>query len=601
MPSAPAQSLRQSQEPAAPPPEYDYGKPAGSRPGAASLSSPAGSYLGRAEYIGGVVAIDEEDAKMYPQGHTSDTAELDMQYLQDLKAFDLPSRSLRESLILNYMEKCNPWMPVVEKTDMEGTGPSILLLQAIFVAGSRTSAAPQAQTHGATFYRRAKALFSANIEKNPLTIIQAICILQWWNPSGPEHISMDASSFWLHMGIALGHQFGLHREQHTKQANASRRRKLWWTLFTRDCMISVSHGRPRAICMKDCDVRRPTLDDFAEKNLDAHIFIAYVDICSILADITEAAVRGNLGRCRRLSIETRLSDWIKNLPTDLHLHDRQTGDLAPYNFKVRQLHVPYFTAMTVLYRPTMAGSNPSIAAFLSSSFIAGIYEDFLARGEVTMLAPVFIFHLLTSAIAQLPCYRYPALWAKAKAEFVIIDEALAELAKRYPTAFGAQRVLRDVRQAVRKEKQQEGLPQLSGTAEQLKFFTSFGPKLCSKWDFVYSPEAPVGPGKDLTANSAQSQLGGSLSQSDLLFPHTQNRNGQGLTEAWPITQHESHDASTPGSMVPPWASGLAELTYTDGTMPSAFAAGMQHRYSGDNIDSVGEWMISDWVIGQNWS
>lgn len=125
-------------------------------------------------------------------------------------------------------------MPLVEPADLiprEDFEPSILLLQAVFVAGSRVSMASQVQNSGHTYYRRAKALYYLGYEKDPLAIVRAICVLQWWNPSGPEHVSMDASSFWLHMGVALAHQIGLHREPNPKQADASLRRRTWWTLF----------------------------------------------------------------------------------------------------------------------------------------------------------------------------------------------------------------------------------------------------------------------------------------------------------------------------------------------------------------------------------
>lgn len=195
------------------------------------LDTPPGSYLGRAEYIRGAVPIDEEDARMYPQEHQRDTPEQDMRYLREIGALDLPPRALRSSLIENFMERCAPWMPIVDREELEGPKPSLLLLHAVFVAGSRVSTAAHVQEAGQTFYRRAKALFHMDVEKDPLTIIRAICIIQWWNPSGPEHVSMNASSFWQHMGVALAHQIGLYREPNPKQANASLRRRLWWVLF----------------------------------------------------------------------------------------------------------------------------------------------------------------------------------------------------------------------------------------------------------------------------------------------------------------------------------------------------------------------------------
>ncbi|RFU31221.1 hypothetical protein B7463_g5090, partial [Scytalidium lignicola] len=558
-----------------------------------SILSPPGSYLGRAEYISGVVPIDEEDARLYSQENQFHIPESDMRYLHDIGAFDLPSRAMRSSLIESYMERCAPWMPIVDKDELDGPKPSMLLLHAVFAAGSRVLTAPKLQEAGRIFYQRAKALFHMDVEKDPLTVIRAICVVQWWNPSGPEHVSMNASSFWQHMGVALAHQVGLHREPNPKQPEASLRRRLWWVLFIRDCMISLSHGRPRSICMEDYNVRRPTLDDFPTANQDAHLFIAYVEIASILADITEASVRGILGRARTLSIETRLSDWIKNLPPDLCLYDQQTGKLAPYQFKTRQLHIPYFTALTILYRPTVPGGNLSTVALLASSFVAGIYEEFIARDDVSMLASTFIFHILASAITQLLCYRYPTLWAKAEPELEILNQALNELTKRFPTGFGAQRVIKHAMQAVKKESQIEGPPVLSEMPEGLNFFSSFGPELSSKWGFVYGSRS-----EDKGAFKAN---GISMHSTSLLQPTHDNRNhiGDILIERRPVALIEPYSNPGPITIPPAWTGGSIELNSLDGMMPSAFEADAHRGSIGATFDSVGNWMLSDWITDMN--
>lgn len=205
------------------------------------VASP-GSYLGRAEYVSGTVPIDEEDAKQYSAGHETSLPELDQKFLTDLHAFNLPARSVNDSLVAHFMERCYPWMPIVDPSDFRKTDkfePSMLLLQAVLVAGSRVSMAPNAQVSGQNFYRRAKALFYLGHEKDPLTMVRSICILQWWNPSGPEHVSMDASSFWHHMGVALAHQIGLHREPNPKLPDAKLRRRLWWTLFVCESLFRL--------------------------------------------------------------------------------------------------------------------------------------------------------------------------------------------------------------------------------------------------------------------------------------------------------------------------------------------------------------------------
>ncbi|KAF2692172.1 hypothetical protein K458DRAFT_286823 [Lentithecium fluviatile CBS 122367] len=459
-----------------------------------------GSYLGRAEYVSGTVPIDEEDATRYSSGRSSGLADEDKRYLSDLRVFELPPRSLYDSLIASFMQHCYPWMPIVESSELRATEtfqPSLLLLHSVFVAASRVSLAPNAVASGDVFYRKAKALYHLGHEAAPMNVVRSICLLLWFNNSGPEHISLDASSFWLHMGVALAHQLGLHREPSPKQTDAKLRRRLWWTLFIRDCQIATSHGRPRTINPEDSNVRPLKLDDFSVPNDDASLFLAFSEICSTLTDLTESLVRGTLGWTKQISIETRLHSFIRDLPDSLRICDKQTGHVLPYNFKSRQLNVMFFTAIMLLHRPTTPGAIPSAAALLASSFSAGIFEDFLARGELGFLAPVFNFHLMTAAYAQLACFKYPLLWLKAECELEIVNKCLVEMAKRYPTAVGAQRVIRAVFRTVSAQKRHEGLIHITTDLEQMKYFELLGPDLCSKWSLVRPSAQNTIPGAQL--------------------------------------------------------------------------------------------------------
>jgi hypothetical protein len=192
----------------------------------------ASAYLGRSEYLGGDFPIDEDLAKRYEPINCT-VSEADMKTLYIHQAFDIPSRLIRSSLIDSFMTTCSPWMPVVERVDLEerpGNTPSILLLQAAFLAGNRMRAAPLSYASSEDLYRRAKTLLLCGYEKDTITVLQAICLIQWWNPTGPEHISLDKSSFWLRTGVGIAFEIGLHREPGPSR-DRSLRRKLFWTLF----------------------------------------------------------------------------------------------------------------------------------------------------------------------------------------------------------------------------------------------------------------------------------------------------------------------------------------------------------------------------------
>jgi hypothetical protein len=198
--------------------------------------SPTGSsFLGRSEYIQNKVPINEIQAKSYSPGPAEAPSDADIQILQFQHAFDLPPRAIREGLIDIFIERCAPWMPIVESNwliETDTNKPSILLLQAVFLAARRVSSAPAVVAYASPhdFYRRAKALFYSGYEKNPMTLVAVTCILHWYNPEGPEHVSLNTSGMWRHIGVGLAHQIGLHKEP-SQSREASLRRRLWWTLY----------------------------------------------------------------------------------------------------------------------------------------------------------------------------------------------------------------------------------------------------------------------------------------------------------------------------------------------------------------------------------
>lgn len=194
-------------------------------------STPNSTFLGRSEYI----PFNEDRAKGYPAVATESLTEDDLRILHLQHAFDLPPRAVREGLIDTFMKRCSPWMPIVERswlTERNGNQPSILLLQAVFLAASRVSSAPAVTAYASSneFYRRARALFWSGYEKNTITVITAVCILHWYNPEGPEHVSINTSGFWNRIGVGLAYQIGLHKEPPPGR-EAPLRRRLWWTLY----------------------------------------------------------------------------------------------------------------------------------------------------------------------------------------------------------------------------------------------------------------------------------------------------------------------------------------------------------------------------------
>lgn len=123
---------------------------------------------------------------------------IEIEILHQRGAFLLPPRALCDELVEAYFRWVAPVVPVINRTRFmrqyrdPKNPPSLLLLQAILLAGSRVCTNPQlvdatgSTTPAAmTFYKRAKALYDANYEDDRVTIVQAL-ILMGWYWEGPE-------------------------------------------------------------------------------------------------------------------------------------------------------------------------------------------------------------------------------------------------------------------------------------------------------------------------------------------------------------------------------------------------------------------------------
>ena len=185
-------------------------------------------------------------------------------------------------------------------------------------------------------------------------------------------------------------------------------------------------------------------------------------------------------------MEGRVIRWIQDLPKELRLYQEwPRRGLAAYDFEARQLHVPYFTTLIFLDRSASPTSGPMAVTVLSSSFLAGIFEDFLARDELRFLGPIFTFYLFVAGLSQLSCHQYPDLVSISKHELSIINLSLQELSRKWSSAIGPEKVIENLTRGVGTPPPASKSFQPKFSTEQLAFFSMFGPDFCRKWDPVF--------------------------------------------------------------------------------------------------------------------
>ncbi|EPS28112.1 hypothetical protein PDE_03058 [Penicillium oxalicum 114-2] len=447
------------------------------------------SYRGRSEYLGGSVPFDEN---MVKPGHETNYASenekasaADLQMLREQGAFELPPMAVQNELMKSFHKYCAPWTPVVDPTwlDHHHSPPSMLLLQAIFLAGSRVSTAHLEYGSSEVFYRRAKLLFFFGGRNNSLISIVAACLLHWYNPVGPEDVSTDTSGFWIRTAGAMAFQIGLHKEPPANAKDRGLRRRLWWSLVIRDNVISVGVGRPRTINLRDSDVLPPSMADFPANDFRARLFLAYCTISCHLGDTVECYLRREISRQRRIDLENAIYRWAKQVIPKLRSSAAQQEDAVTSHFEVQQLSVMYFVVLTTLHRSPTPNSVPPAVSLVASSFIAGIYEEFLLRDELRYLGPVFAFYPLCSGLSLLSSWRYSQLQSTAEHELTVIKLSLQKLSERWLSAVGPLRALNKLTEKVR----EQGLvdsPPPTLDLDTASFFDGFDSKFCKQWRLI---------------------------------------------------------------------------------------------------------------------
>lgn len=398
------------------------------------------SYLSRSAILGNDFPdIDHSHVDQGVKQHRMSS--IDMKVLELYSAFDLPEMPLRQSLVEAFQDKCWTWMPVVDvpsdARDFPSNNIALLPLQAIMLVGALMRPGICNKTTCDTYYYRVKSLVHSGYERNPLNILAALCLVQYYAPTAPKDVSVDTPRFWWSSALGIAQQIGLHRQPARRGRDHGLRRRIWWTLYVRDSIMSSAHGRPRLLRLADSTMEPPSIHDFPDPNsVPAHIFVSYVGITEIMCDLCELLVNSNhLAAEARDRIEQRLLIFVRGFPKRLKLYD-SGGSQRPYDFELAQLHIPLLTTIAILYRPhSVFTLKPSNAAGVAAAYLNfRIFQAIELREQTRFLSSSFSWYLLVTAIPHLSSLRIPALCKEANLALDAIEGVLGTLGTVRPSA-----------------------------------------------------------------------------------------------------------------------------------------------------------------------
>ncbi|RAH82884.1 cutinase transcription factor 1 alpha [Aspergillus japonicus CBS 114.51] len=403
------------------------------------------------------------------RARVTDLDSLELDILHQRGAFLLPPKPLCDELVEAYFKWVAPVVPIVNRSRFmrhyrdPKNPPSLLLLQAILLAGSRVCTNPQLMdANGSTtpaamtFYKRAKALYDANYEDDRVTIVQALVLLGWyWE--GPEDVTKNVF-YWTRVAMVVAQGSGMHRSVESSQLSKPDKRlwkRIWWTLFTRDRSVAVALGRPIGINTDDSDVGMLTEDDFIEDEVDiaaeyppdpVHVqfFLQYVKLCEIMGLVLsqQYSVASKSRRMNAMDLthsDMALADWLQNCPKEVCWQRQQ------HHFWAALLHANYYTTLCLLHRAHMppASSAPSsyrveemtypsrTIAFQAAGMITSIVENLQAHHEIRYTPAFIVYSLFSALIMHVYQMRssVPSIVATCQERINICTQALKDVSK----------------------------------------------------------------------------------------------------------------------------------------------------------------------------
>jgi hypothetical protein len=462
------------------------------------------SYLSRSAILGeDFPGIDHSHANGTAQAHS--LSKSDLEVLNIYHALDLPDPPLRQSLLEAFVEYAWTWMPVLDLSLLSRTGvardDSLLLLQAVLLVGMLMRPEVCDKEMVEIQYKRVKALINTGYERSPLNILAALCLMQWYTSTAPNDLSTDTPRFWANYAAGLAQQVGLNSPStsHHNEAESRLRRRIWWTLCTRDNLMASAHGRPRILSPADSTVSMIELNDFEDlRDHRASVFVAYVKIVQILGNLCELLRRhGLIDHAERAGFISQLDECLSNFPDQLHLLDSRDS-IRTYDLEIAQLHIPVMVTLTILHRPrSIFALGITNAESVTAAHLAfRLFEAIHLRGHTKLLSSAFAWHLLAVSIPHLSALRYPELKEQSNQALDALETSLSILGTVRPAAANNLRNIRAIRSAVHASSRTQptcrNTPELNGSTDpqvapsSAHIFRHYGPSAVQYHDKVIS-------------------------------------------------------------------------------------------------------------------
>ena len=406
--------------------------------------------------------IDTARAKLERLGRV-ERVEIDALELMDV--FWLPLQPLCDELMGLYFEWVAPIIPVINKAqfmeqyDSKDKPPSLLLLQAVLLAGSKAHRAlGLLQSDGLPspiirrIYRSVKALYRAEVEDDPIITVQALILMGWY--CGDLEDTTQNPAHWTTFAIVEAQARRMHQSVDRTGLSIEEkqlRKRIWWTLYTLDRSTAINIGRPLLIYGGSYNMELIGPEDFIDSQkvaidpLHVLFFLEYRKLCIIMGMIlTQPRTQSNndtiISTC-----DPALKDWLQNCPSELH------WESTSHNFWSALLQASYNATLCVLHGTKLNAEHArdlsSITACNAATRIIYIGAALCAHEELHKCPASFANNLLRALIIyvvdakiHVQMQQVPAevclgvlksisrVWAIPKRQYARLESAIKKIA-----------------------------------------------------------------------------------------------------------------------------------------------------------------------------
>ncbi|KAF5680277.1 cutinase transcription factor 1 beta [Fusarium denticulatum] len=189
-----------------------------------------------------------------------DTVTCQIGHLRSQRLLYFPCRETLNLLLDCYFEAFHPAFPILDEASFrratDAGETSLIVLSALLMVAVSICTTDVLQQNGSVsrygarsiYYHQAKALYDADQEPSKVDIIVGTFLMSFWwgGPNDPKD-----SWHWLGITSNLATSLGMHRSW----------KRIWWSIYIRENLVSGSIGKPRHISDSDWDVEAPTEED----------------------------------------------------------------------------------------------------------------------------------------------------------------------------------------------------------------------------------------------------------------------------------------------------------------------------------------------------